>query len=291
MTVFNFGSINIDHIYSVPHFVRPGETLSSDSLQTVLGGKGANQSVALARAGVEVRHIGRLNRADDWAFSLLEQSGVNTSFVEACDEVSGHAIIQVDKHGENAIVLHGGANQNSSIESIEVALHGAKAGDYLLLQNEVNLIDQAFAIGLAKGMKVVLNPAPMSEAIRELPLEKLDILIVNQIEAQTLSGANLLEDIIDQLVNKFPNTKVVITLGAQGAVVLANGQRLMQSASAVEVVDTTAAGDTFVGYFLAGLVQGLGEQAALQQACQAGALAVSVAGAIPSIPSISDLSK
>ena len=286
MTVFNFGSINIDHIYKVPHFVRPGETLTSESLTTVLGGKGANQSVALARAGVKVQHIGRLNSADEWAFNVLIQSKVNTDFVERCDQASGHAIIQVQTDGENSIVLHGGVNQSFSVDSIDAALESAKAGDYLLMQNEVNLIDHAFKAGLEKGMKVILNPAPMDQAINELPLDQLEILIVNLIEAQMLSGLESLEDVINELASRLPQVTIVITLGADGAVLASHGQRLTQCANTVDVVDTTAAGDTFVAYFLAAIMQGLDHQAALQQACAAGALAVSKTGAIPSIPSL-----
>ena len=289
MTVFNFGSINIDHIYKVPHFVRPGETLRCESLNTVLGGKGANQSVALARAGINVNHVGRLNIADDWALNLLEQSGVDCEFIELCNEPSGHAIIQVDSDAENAIVLHGGANQNFATERIHAVLRGANVGDYLLMQNEVNLIDQAFAMGIARGMKLVLNPAPMSESIKDLPLDKLEILIVNQIEAQMLSGVEALDDIIETLEHKLPETMIVITLGAAGAVLSSKKKRFEQCAYAVDAVDTTAAGDTFVGYFLAALIQGMDEQSALKHASKAAALAVSVAGAIPSIPCAADL--
>ena len=121
-TILNFGSINIDNVYRVEHFVQPGETLASLSLDIVLGGKGANQSVAIARAGVKVQHIGRVCKTDSWVFSQLEACGVDVSHVVGVDEPSGHAIIQVDADGENAIVLHGGANQNFSVESIDAAL-------------------------------------------------------------------------------------------------------------------------------------------------------------------------
>jgi len=288
-TVFNFGSINVDHIYQMPHFVRPSETLASQSLQTVLGGKGANQSVALARAGATVQHIGRLSEADKWAYDLLAKNGVGVNSIDLCEEASGHAIIQVDAQGENAIVLHGGANQGFNIDQLETALSNAKPGDYLLMQNECNLIESAFEMGLSKGLKIVLNPAPMSAGIKSLPLEKLDTLVVNQIEAEMLSECQQLDEIVQCLESMLPNTRIVVTLGADGACLVKDKAKVKAESVAAEVVDTTAAGDTFVGYFLAGIINGLNEQATLEQACRAGALAVSLAGAIPSIPSLANL--
>ncbi len=287
--VYNVGSINIDYVYQVPHFVQPGETLLSGSLQTVLGGKGANQSIALARAGIAVQHIGRLNKADEWAHALLLENSVGADHIELCDEPSGHAIIQVDTQGENAIVLHGGANQGFIKAKVRSALEKASVGDYLLLQNECNLIEQIFELGQAKGLRIVLNPAPMTQAINHLPLAQLDTLVVNQIEAQMISELDDIDAAMNALSARLPNTRVVITLGSKGAISAYQGERFAANASTLEVVDTTGAGDTFVGYLLAGLINGLGEQAALNQACQAGSLAVTRAGAIPSIPWLADL--
>lgn len=287
--ILNFGSINIDHIYRVAHFVRPGETLASNRLDTVLGGKGANQSVAIARAGGQVRHIGRACRSDHWVFTYLEACGVDIANVERVDEPSGHAIIQVDQHGENAIVLHGGANQNFQYDILEQAISGCNAGDYLLAQNETNALTDAVSLALDKGMKVVLNPAPMTDSIRALPLGRLDTLIVNQGEAQVLCDQQELDDIIAALSVRLPNTRVVITLGCNGAALIANGSVLKVPAVSAKVVDTTAAGDTFVGYLLAGLVAGLSDLEALKRACVAGALTVESLGAIPSIPTLDQL--
>lgn len=294
MTVYNFGSINIDYVYRVKRFVQPGETLASDSLETVLGGKGANQSVALARAGATVTHLGRVSQSDQWAIDALDESGVGVSYVECVDEPSGHAIIQVDAHGENAIVLHGGANQSFDAKSLASLLKGARSGDWLLLQNECNALADAFAIAQEKQLNIAFNPAPMSESVVSLPLEQCQVLILNELEAVQL--ANLGEsgvgehteanaELHDVLQNRFPDCLIVLTLGSKGALLLQGGQRIQVDAAQVDVVDSTGAGDTFVGYFLSGLIDKLEPVQALERACAAGALAVTVAGATPSIPS------
>ncbi len=285
-TILNFGSINIDHIYQVPHFVRPGETLASNHLDTVLGGKGANQSVAIARAGGRVKHVGRACENDQWVFTYLEACGVDISHVERSDESSGHAIIQVDSRGENAIVLHGGANQGFDSANLEKAILSCQKGDFLLAQNECNLLHEAVALALDNELRVALNPAPMTESIRELPLEDLDTLIVNQGEAQALCGEHEMDDIILALKKQLPRSRVVITLGGEGAVLISQGSVSKVPAASAKVVDTTAAGDTFVGYFLAGLVEGLSDTSALNRACTAAAIAVESLGAIPSIPTL-----
>ncbi len=284
-TILNFGSINIDYVYQVPHFVAPGETLASHELNSGLGGKGANQSVAIARAGGQIMHLGCIGEADRWAITRLEELGVDTSLVKSIQGPSGHAIIQVNQHGENAIILHGGANQSFSSSDIETAIARSKA-DYLLLQNETNALEQALDLAKHHGLKAVLNPAPMSDAIKALPLKQLDILIVNEIEAQALSGQTTLEDQLGSLREMAPNTTIVITLGGKGAVLLDGEERIEQAAERVDVVDTTGAGDTFVGFFLAGVSKGLNNAAAMQRACQAAAVTTTHAGAIDAIAQV-----
>ena len=287
--ILNFGSINIDHVYRVDHFVQAGETLASESMSTVLGGKGANQSVAIARAGGDVKHLGRLSEADQWVSTYLEASGVDISLVESVAEPSGHAIIQVDSNGENSILLHGGANQGFDHASLESAIGQYNSGDYLLLQNETNAIAHAFDLAISQGLKVVLKPAPMSEHIRSLPLEKLDTLIVNLGEAQALASQEKLDHVVETLAAKMPHTRILITLGEQGVVFVNSGDVTKIDATTANVVDTTAAGDTFVGYFIASVVDGLKDLEALDRACRAAALAVESFGAMPSIPTLDQL--
>ena len=287
--IINFGSINIDHVYRVPHLVKPGETLSSLDLVTGLGGKGANQSVAIARAGVSVAHVGRVFKGDRWAVELLASTGVDTDNIALIEGASGHAIIQVDDQGENAIVLHGGANQSFSIADIESALNRNQQARYLLMQNETNLLAETFELAQAKGIKIVLNPAPMTDNIKDLPLAKLDTLIVNQGEAEALCGAADIDQMTQQMAALAPQTRVVVTLGGDGAMLLANGEVTHMNSPSVDVVDTTGAGDTFVGYFLAGVAEGMNDHDALQRACLAGSIAVTRQGAITAIPDRSEV--
>jgi len=291
--IVNFGSINIDHVYQVPHFVKPGETLASLSLSTGLGGKGANQSVAAAKAGANVAHIGRVSSNDQWAVELLNSAGVDTRYIELVECASGHAIIQVDAQGENAIVLHGGANQSFTKEELHAVFENISASgdsiEYLLMQNECNLLAQALDTAHALGIKTVLNPAPMTADIKELPLHQLDTLIVNQGEAEALCDTADIDYMVQQFKHLAPKTRVVITLGGDGAVLLSNGETTRVKAPAVTVVDTTAAGDTFVGYFLAGLVEGLDDKDALQRACLAASTTATREGAIASIPKLSEI--
>ena len=289
--IINFGSINIDHVYRVPHLVKPGETLSSLDLVTGLGGKGANQSVAIARAGVSVAHVGRVFKGDRWAVELLASTGVDTDNIALIEGASGHAIIQVDDQGENAIVLHGGANQSFSIADIESALNHNQQARYLLMQNETNLLAETFELAQAKGIKIVLNPAPMTDNIKDLPLAKLDTLIVNRGEAEALCGAADIDQMTQQMAALAPQTRVVVTLGGDGAMLLANGEVTHMNSPSVDVVDTTGAGDTFVGYFLAGVAEGMNDHDALQRACLAGSIAVTRQGAITAIPDRSEVSR
>ena len=289
--IINFGSINIDHVYRVPHLVKPGETLSSLDLVTGLGGKGANQSVAIARAGVSVAHVGRVFKGDRWAVELLASTGVDTDNIALIEGASGHAIIQVDDQGENAIVLHGGANQSFSIADIESALNHNQQARYLLMQNETNLLAEAFELAQAKGIKIVLNPAPMTDNIKDLPLAKLDTLIVNRGEAEALCGAADIDQMTQQMAALAPQTRVVVTLGGDGAMLLANGEVTHINSPSVDVVDTTGAGDTFVGYFLAGVADGMNDHDALQRACLAGSIAVTRQGAITAIPDRSEVDR
>jgi len=284
MKVYNFGSVNIDHVYRVPHFVAPGETLSSQSLETVLGGKGANQSVALARAGIDVVHIGQLGKTDRWARDILSEAGVDVSQVSLLDGSSGHAIIQVDDAGENSIILHGGANQQFTREQLASILGHAEAGDWLLMQNECNLIESAFEIALDRGLHIAFNPAPMTSDVMRLPLTQCAVLIINEIEASAMAGNDDPITALNALSTHYPDTRLVLTLGSRGALLQYANEQISQGGMKVNAVDSTGAGDTFVGYYLASLIGGLDDESALQRACAAAALSVTREGATPSIP-------
>ncbi|MFK7893584.1 MAG: ribokinase [Granulosicoccus sp.] len=289
MKVFNFGSINIDHVYRVPHLVEPGETLASLSLSTVLGGKGANQSIALARAGASVCHIGRVGEQDLWAEQQMKDAGVDVSLLESVETPSGHAIIQVDEGGENSIILHGGANSSFAKGDISTLLSDARQGDWLLMQNECNAVPEAFAVAAERQLKIAFNPAPMTDSTHRLPLEHCELLIVNETEACALAQATDPESAAERLSERFDQTRVVITLGAQGAKLLHRTKTYRQNGISVDVVDTTGAGDTFVGYYLAALMHGIDDPAALRRACAASALSVTRQGASPAIPAAAEV--
>jgi len=289
--IFNIGSINIDYVYRVPHLVAPGETLASQSLVKVLGGKGANQSVAIALSGAAVSHVGRVSASDSWALHEMSDFGVNVDHVIASDAPSGHAIIQVDDVGENSIVLFGGANQQLHRNQLNDALSSASADDWLLIQNECNGLDDVFALATEKRCSLMFNPAPMHPDVLNLPLNAAHCLVVNEVEANALVGEASLgaDELVQALMQRFPKAIVALTLGAAGVRLINHGQVSDIKSPSVEAVDTTGAGDTFVGYFLSNLVGGESPEEAARKACFAAALSVTGEGATPSIPTHADV--
>ena len=284
MRIVNFGSINIDHVYTVDHFVRPGETLGSLRYERFPGGKGLNQSIALAHAGAEVYHAGKIGTDGEWLKKRLQCSGVDTSLVEIADVPTGHAIIQVNSEGENCIVLYGGANRCMTDSDVLRVMKRFSEGDYLLVQNEMSSIPAILREGKRKGMVVVFNPAPMSPEVLDYPLELVDILIANEIEARGLTGEPTVEHAGAAMHEKHPAATIVITLGARGAMSFGPHASLSQPAHKVKPIDTTAAGDTFVGFFTAAYLQGKEPRYCLQLACRAAALCITRKGAADSIP-------
>lgn len=274
--IINFGSINIDHVYRVPHLVGPGETLAASDYSRHLGGKGANQSLAIARAGAQVQHVGAINADDDWALQILRDAGVDTRSIALLDgEPSGHAVISVDDAGENNILIVAGANAKLDSAQIDAALAQAEAGDWALLQQETNAVPEIASRCKRLGLQVAYNPAPFNAETALTMLPQVDLLIVNETEAEQLRAAVGGAPAVPQLLT---------TLGPRGAVLERDGARTEAMPYRLEARDTTAAGDTFIGYFLAGRSQGLDDAVALQRASAAAALSVTVAGAAESIP-------
>ncbi len=284
MKILNFGSCNLDYVYTMDHIVAPGETESTDSFQIFPGGKGLNQSIAAARAGADVSHAGCIGTDGETLKTILRESGVNVSYLQTVPSKNGHAIIQVSKAGENSIFLYPGSNQMLKESQIDAVLEDFCQGDILLLQNETNLVSYLVEAGFRKGMKIVLNPSPFNARICEIDFSHLSYLILNEVEAREISGKDLPEEALDWICGTYPNLTVVLTLGAYGSVYQDSQKRLYQSAYHVTPVDTTAAGDTFTGYFFACLSQGWKEEVCLQVASAASGIAVSRMGAAPSIP-------
>lgn len=289
MRVLNFGSMNIDHVYRVDNFVRPGETKAASQLATHSGGKGLNQSIALARAGVEVYHAGKLGKEGGFLIDLLKKSGVDTDNIGVSEFPTGHTIIQVDDSGANCILLFPGANADIDETFAGRVLSGFGTGDMLLLQNEISGIEPIMRMAAQRGMTIVMNPSPFDAKVRSYPLELVDIFLLNEIEAEGLSGEADPERAAVLLGQRFPAARVVITCGAKGSVCMDKGRLIRQKAYPAKAVDTTAAGDTFTGYFLAGLIEGLDTGRAMDLASRAAAICVTRVGAADSVPLRSEL--
>ncbi|HAH61474.1 MAG TPA: ribokinase [Treponema sp.] len=298
MKILNFGSLNIDYVYSVEHFVRPGETLAASKREVFAGGKGLNQSIALARAigkkdGIEIYHAGGIGRTEGgFLKQMLTDAGVHTEFVHEYDEPSGHTIIQVDASGQNCILLYGGANMLQNPAFIDSVFSHFSAGDYLVLQNEINKVGSIIGKAHEKGMVVFFNPSPYNERIKELPLEYVDYFLLNEVEAADISGVSdpRTSALLEGLVNKFHLAKIVLTLGKNGVVYDDGITVYSHGIYEVPVVDTTAAGDTFTGYFISCLAQNMPAGEILRLASVASSIAVSRKGAAPSIPYFAEVS-
>ncbi|AEE15716.1 ribokinase [Treponema brennaborense] len=290
MKILNFGSINIDYVYRVTHFVRPGETLAADERSVFPGGKGLNQSVSLGRCcGTErdIFHAGCIGRADaDFIDALLRENRVSGMFVETCESVTGHTIIQVDENGQNCILLYSGANGAQSEAHIARVFRRFGAGDYLVLQNEISCVAYILEQAHAAGMKIFFNPSPYTADIRKLPLEYVDCFLLNEIEAGDLCGTHAADEsvLLAKTAAAFPRAEIVLTLGKRGVVCKTDSAVYRYGTYDVPVVDTTAAGDTFTGYFIGCRALGMDAPAALKYASAASSLAVSQRGAVPSIP-------
>lgn len=284
MAIWNLGSINIDHVYRMAVLPRPGETVASTGLTFGLGGKGANQSVAAARGGARVIHLGAIGTADAWVAERMAGYGVGTQAIaRLADELSGHALILVEDSSENAIVIHPGANRALELARVGADLSGIGPGDTLLLQNETNLQVEVAALARQAGARVIASAAPFEVAAVEAVAPEVDILSLNAGEAAALARA-------------LPDLRVpamLVTLGADGAEYRDNGTGtvLRQAAFAVAAVDTTGAGDCFTGSFAAALDRGAALPEALRYAAAAAAIQVTRPGAGDAMPTRAEVER
>lgn len=284
MKILNFGSLNLDYVYSVDHMVTGGETLCSDDLNLFCGGKGLNQSIALARAGAKVFHAGLIGSEGSVLTDALCSSGVDCRYVREVPGRSGHTIIQVDKSGQNCILLYGGANRAVTREFVDQVLADFGAGDLLLLQNEVNLLDYIIDEAYGRGMEIALNPSPFDGNLDACDMGKVRVFLLNEVEGFQMTGETEPALILDRLAELYPQAEVVLTLGGDGCVYRRGAKGVRQEAFPARAVDTTAAGDTFTGYFLAARAEGLAAEDCMRLASKAAAIAVTRQGAAPSIP-------
>ena len=284
MNVVNFGSLNIDHVYAVDHFCRAGETIHTKSYTQNAGGKGLNQSIAVSRSGQKVHHAGLLGPEGAQLAELLSGSGVDLRYLKHTDVPQGHAVIQVQPDGQNCIFLYGGSNQAVTPQEIDGVLMQLNAGDYLLLQNEIANLTYLLRAAARRGLRVVLNASPISDELLNADLSGVDWLVVNEIECAAMAGCGDAQAGYETLKQRYPSLGILLTLGSEGSVSWKDGTEVRQCAYPVKAVDTTGAGDTFMGYFVGCLAQGMERQTAMQYASMASAISVTRPGAAASIP-------
>lgn len=287
--ILNFGSLNIDKVYSLDHIVNEGETISAISYNEGMGGKGLNQSIALKRAGAYLIHAGFVGEDDgDILLDYMAENEVKF-LVEKVSGNSGHAIIQVDKNANNSIIVEAGANKKIDKSYIDQVLAEFDEGDYLLLQNEISNLPYIVDVASKRKMKIFLNPSPVDESIKTIDINKIDTLILNETEAYDLSGCESIDKIINYFREKYENLKLLLTLGKNGGIYSSKDTKIKFSSFKTKAIDTTGAGDTFLGYFLASISKGEDVEKSLKLASLAAGLACSKKGAAISIPSLKEV--
>lgn len=285
MAFLVMGSLNYDDNYFLDHIVMPGETIASRTMESACGGKGFNQAVALAKAGAEVYLAGLVGEADgERICQEARENGIKDTFLRKKEGYTGKAIIQIDQAGQNSIVLFGGANRQWTLEYVDEVLEHFQAEDILILQNEINVTAEIITKAWEKGMKIVLNPSPFEEKILNWPLERVSLFLLNEVEGGQMTGEKEPEKVLKRLQAKYPNAAFVLTYGEKGAWYVGNGETAYCPAKKVKVIDTTAAGDTFTGYFLSARGRGYGVEESLKKATAAAGEAVTRKGAAVSIP-------
>lgn len=291
MKIINFGSINIDHVYPVEHLVRPDETLRAKKATYFPGGKGLNQSIAIARAGADVYHAGCVGINDgDYLLNILEKNGVNISLIRKKEIPTGSASIQVTPEGNRGIIICGGANVSITNDQIEYTVAQLRKGDIILLQNEINSVETIVEKALAAGAKIAINLSPFTKNLCNLPLDKLSYVFINRFEAHELTGKSPfdLEALIPAIRNTFPIAETVLSLGVKGAMLITKDDTYYQKIFETPVKDKTAAGDALVGFYLATSINGACPKDSLMMAVKAASITVSREGAASSIPMIEE---
>ena len=290
MKMVVFGSLNIDKVYSLEEFVRPGQTVSADKMEEFCGGKGFNQGIALRRAGNEVYFAGAVGQDGAMLLENLDRNGIDRSCVKVTSGATGHAIIQLDKMGGNCIIILAGANGEITEADVETTLSSFGAGDLIVLQNEISCVPFILRRAREKGMIVAFNPSPYDAKIADCDLSCVDYLLVNEVEGAGMAGCTDADAILDALHARYPALNIVLTLGGDGSVYQdKQGARFVCGVHKVEAVDTTAAGDTFTGFFLSEILRHGDAQKALRTASVAAGIAVSRKGAEPSIPTMAEV--
>ena len=292
--VLVIGSLNADLVVRSPRFPQPGETISGGDLLTIPGGKGANQAVAAARQGTNVAMVGRVGK-DNFAPFLVENlnvNHVNTMHVAQDNAATGTAIIIVDENGQNSIVLSAGANGKVDSQDVD----SAPDAKILLLQFEIPMDSVLHAAKRykTKGTTVILNPAPARQIPEEL-LTLIDILVPNESELSLLTNMPVTDiksaELAAQEILKRGVKTVIVTMGSKGALLVTDAQVKQVDTYNVEVVDTTAAGDAFIGGFASAMLHSKSLEESVRYGCACGALATTKLGAQPSLPTKEEVEK
>lgn len=289
MKVLCFGSANLDHVYKVDHFTVPGETQGCLEYNIKCGGKGVNQAIAMAFAGNDTYFVGIIGSDSGLLKDALVDKGVHIDYMKISNKPTGHAIIEVDQSGQNHILLYGGTNKEIDFEYIDEVLSHFSKGDIVVLQNEINNVPYIIERCYEKEMKSFFNAAPYDIAVKNYPIEKVTWFVVNETEGAALSNEEDYEKIIQTLKQKYPHTHILFTMGKEGSRVLTDKEDIKVEALKVNAVDTTGAGDTYIGYFVRGIVEEMPLLETAQMATKASAIAVTRFGAVDSIPNYEEV--
>ncbi len=294
--IFIIGSINMDLVIKTPYMPAAGETMHGNGFMTNPGGKGANQAVAVSKLGGNAYMVGAVGKEfGEELISTLNGYGVNVDYVAKEKDVSSGIAVIIVENGENRIILDAGANAKVNFEMVDKALAVANKGDYLICQLEIpnNTVEYAMQKAKEKDMITVLNPAP-AKKISERTLSNCDYFIVNQTETEFFTGIYPEDEktslqAAEKLKEKGINN-VIITLGSKGSCAVVNEKYIKIDGQKVKVVDTTAAGDTYVGALVVSFAEGNGIERAMEFASKASALTVTKPGAQQSIPYLNEIS-
>lgn len=279
----------MDHVYKVDHFTVPGETQGCLEYDIKCGGKGVNQAIAMAFAGNDTYFAGIIGSDSGLLKDALVDKGVHIDYMKISNKPTGHAIIEVDQSGQNHILLYGGTNKEIDFEYIDEVLSHFSKGDIVVLQNEINNVPYIIERCYEKEMKSFFNAAPYDIAVKNYPIEKVTWLVVNETEGAALSNEEDYEKIIQTLKQKYPHTHILFTMGKEGSRVLTDKEDIKVEALKVNAVDTTGAGDTYIGYFVRGIVEEMPLLETAQMATKASAIAVTRFGAVDSIPNYEEV--
>ncbi len=286
MKILNIGSMNIDYVYKVEHIVKEGETLNVLSIETNVGGKGLNQSIAVSRAGEKTFHAGMIGSEGNILTKYLNDNNIDITLIDNCNCEQGHAVIQVDKDGRNSILVYGGSNKMITKEYINKVLNRFDSEDILMVNNEVSELEYILEKAHEMKMRTVFNASPIDSLLLNIDMSKVTYLVINEIEGEALSKEKEPDMILQNMLYKYPDIKIVLTLGPAGSIYKDKEKTVYQESYKVEAKDTTAAGDTFMGYFTAGIAKGLKIEECMKMASMAAAITVTKHGAAETIPDI-----